>query len=73
VAAGGRKAPRHEVAEVGQRRCSGRYGDLTAAPTSMVGATLGREEQVMFAQASVEASNKDFCRPSERMNERSMR
>ena len=30
-AAGVREAPRHEIAGCGQRRGSGRYGDLTAA------------------------------------------
>jgi hypothetical protein len=28
--------------EIGHRRCNGRYGDLMAAPLSMVGATRAR-------------------------------
>jgi hypothetical protein len=41
-AAGVRKAPRHEVAVCGALADSERYGDLTAAPRSIVGGTPSR-------------------------------
>ena len=41
-AAGVRKAPRHEIAGVGHRQCSGGYGDFAAA--SVLG-RLGRDRQ----------------------------
>ena len=59
--------------DVGQRWCSGRYGDLIPAQTLMVDATGARYELGMLARASVVARNKDFGRPSERMNEGSAR
>ena len=59
--------------EVGQERCSGRYGDLMLAPASIVGTTVAREELGVRPQASGGARNEGFGRVSERMNERLVR
>jgi hypothetical protein len=59
--------------EVGQRRCSGRYGDLMSAPASNVGTTVARRDLGVCPQASPGAWDKDFGRRSERISERSVR
>jgi hypothetical protein len=58
--------------EVGRRRCSGRYGDLMAALSSMVDVTLPECGRRITA-ARLEACNGHLGKRSERINERVLR
>jgi hypothetical protein len=59
--------------EIGQERCSGRYGDLMLAPASMTGTTVAREELGVRPRASGGACNEEFGRVWERMTEQLVR
>ena len=59
--------------EVGHRRGSGRYGDLMAAPNSVVDVTLTGRGRGICTQARLEAYNRHLGKRSERINERTVR
>src|SRR6267378_624414 len=59
--------------EVGHRRGSGRYGDLMAAPNSVVDVTPTGRGRGICTQARLEAYNRHLGKRSERINERTVR
>jgi hypothetical protein len=59
--------------EVGHRRGSGRYGDLMAAPNSVVDVTPTGRGRGICTLARLEAYNRHLGKRSERINERSVR
>ena len=59
--------------EVGHRWCNGRYGDLMAAPISMLDVTPTGRGRGICTQAGLEAWNRHLGKRSERINERTVR
>jgi hypothetical protein len=59
--------------EVGHRWCNGRYGDLMAAPISMLDVTPTGRGRGICTQARLEAWNRHLGKRSERINERTVR
>src|SRR6266478_7370397 len=59
--------------EVWQRWCNGRYGDLMAAPISMLDVTPTGRGRGICTQARLEAWNRHLGKRSERINERTVR
>jgi hypothetical protein len=59
--------------EVGHRRGGGRYGDLMAAPSSMVDVTPTECGRRICTVARLEAYNRHLGKRSERINERVLR
>jgi hypothetical protein len=58
--------------EVGHRRGNGRYGDLMAAPNSVVDVTPTGCGRRICTQTRLEAWNRDLGKRSERINERTV-
>ena len=59
--------------EVEHRWCNGRYGDLMAAPISMLDVTPTGRGRGICTQARLEAWNRHLGKRSERINERTVR
>ena len=59
--------------EAGHRRGSGRYGDLMAAPNSVVDVTPTGCGRRICTVARLEGRNRQFGKRSERINERTVR